>query len=137
MTLQATRGAAAAVRLIVVIWAANPSWAATMLAVVVCIGAASLAAGVVLARRHDEQDTGESTEHPGRLREIVTTLRQGLGVLRQPRQALIATAFEAAGWFCQLLAVWATMRAFHLSRLPLVTAALVLVLMNVANLIPL
>ena len=47
-----------------------------------------------------------------------------------------AAAFQFAGWFCQLLAVWAAMRAFQIDE-PLAAAGLVLVLMNVATIVPL
>jgi uncharacterized membrane protein YbhN (UPF0104 family) len=70
------------------------------------------------------------------VRELLALLRQGLRVLRRPRAALVAELFEAADWLCQLLAVWATMRAFHLV-LPFIAAALVRVLINIANLLPL
>src|SRR5439155_396676 len=44
--------------------------------------------------------------------------------------------FQCLGWFCQLLAVFITMRAFHIhAGLP--AAALVLVLVNVATIFPL
>lgn len=122
---------------VVVVWATLPAWAATMLAVVVCAGVSLLALGVLVASRHEHDTELCDVRRFGRVREIVVTVRQGLGVLRRPCAALIASAYEAAGWICQLLAVWATMHAFHLSQLPLITAALVLVLMNIANLVPL
>jgi len=117
--------------LCVLVFATVPGWAFATMLVVVSAGSVLLAFGILLARKH-----GGRLERLGRLRGVILLLRQGLGVLRRPRAAVIAGAFEASGWLCQLLAVWATMRAFHI-QLPLIAAALVLVLMNAANLVPL
>ena len=57
-------------------------------------------------------------------------------MLHSPLAAIGAAFFQCLGWFCQLLAVFCAMRAFHIyAGLP--AAALVLVLMNVATLFPL
>jgi lysylphosphatidylglycerol synthase-like protein len=56
--------------------------------------------------------------------------------MRKPVPAMKAAAFQYAGWFCQLFAVWAAMRAFQINE-PLAAAGLVLVLMNVATIVPL
>jgi uncharacterized membrane protein YbhN (UPF0104 family) len=56
--------------------------------------------------------------------------------MRRPAAALKATAFQYAGWFCQQLAVWSAMKAFQINE-PLAAAGLVLVLMNVATIVPL
>src|SRR5207248_309885 len=50
--------------------------------------------------------------------------------------AAVAASFQSLGWFCQLLAVWAAMRAFEIHQ-PITVAAVVLVLMNVATIFPL
>ena len=60
-----------------------------------------------------------------RVRRIVTMARQGLGVMRSPVGAAVAILFQSLGWICQLLAVWAAMRAFHIHA-PLPAAGLVL-----------
>ena len=44
-------------------------------------------------------------------------------------------SFQALGWICQLLAVWATMEAFGIHQ-PLAAAGLVLLLVNVISLFP-
>ena len=62
--------------------------------------------------------------------------RHGLGVMRRPLPALVAVSFQILGWLCQLFAVWTAMRAFGL-HLALAAAGLVLVLMNVATILPL
>ena len=62
--------------------------------------------------------------------------REGLGVLRAPVPAAGATLYQSVAWMSQLLAVYATLRAFGLV-LPLAAAALVLVLVNLAVLFPL
>jgi uncharacterized membrane protein YbhN (UPF0104 family) len=62
--------------------------------------------------------------------------RIGLSIMRRPLPAATAAAFQSLGWLCQLLAVWATMRAFNIHQ-PLTVAGVVLVLMNVATIFPL
>jgi hypothetical protein len=59
-----------------------------------------------------------------------------LGVLHAPLPAATAVLHQCLAWSSQLLAVWATMRAFDIV-LPLSVAALVLVLVNLAILFPL
>jgi uncharacterized membrane protein YbhN (UPF0104 family) len=56
--------------------------------------------------------------------------------MRSPVGATIAILLQIIGWLCQLLAVWTTMRAFHIHA-PLPAAAVVLLLMNVATVFPL
>jgi hypothetical protein len=56
--------------------------------------------------------------------------------MRSPVAAAQAGLFQFAGWTCQLFAVWATMRAFHIYE-HLSAAGLVLVLINVATIFPL
>ena len=77
-----------------------------------------------------------SSRASARLRLLLARARQGLAIMRKPVPALKATAFQYAGWFCQLLAVWAAMKAFQIDE-PLAAAGLVLVLMNVATIVPL
>jgi uncharacterized membrane protein YbhN (UPF0104 family) len=101
--------------LCVLVFATVPGWAFASLLVIVSAGSVLLAWGILLARKHERL----RLERLGRLRGVILLLRQGLGVLRRPRAAVIAGLFEATGWLCQLLAVWATMRAFHL-HLPLI-----------------
>jgi len=115
----------------VVVTAPVPRWAVASTAFVVAIGAAFLAAGVALARRHERGPPKTA----GPLRELVLNARQGLGALRTPEAALRGTLFQALAWICQLLAVFATLRAFTLA-VPLTAAALVLVMINLAVLFP-
>jgi hypothetical protein len=56
--------------------------------------------------------------------------------MKSPLAAVVAVLFQSLGWFFQLIAVWATMRAFEIDA-PLDAAALVLLLMNVATVFPL
>ena len=107
-----------------------PSWAFTSFVVVICAGIALFLTAWITARRHTQ------VEGLGRVRLLLERIRFGLGVMREPAAALTAGAFQFAGWLCQLAAVWAAMRAFHI-YLPLAAAGLVLVLMNVATIFPL
>jgi uncharacterized membrane protein YbhN (UPF0104 family) len=66
----------------------------------------------------------------------VTMARYGLGVMRAPLPAAFAIFFQTIGWAFQLVAVYAVMRAFGIEE-ALHAAALVLLLMNIATLLPL
>jgi uncharacterized protein (TIRG00374 family) len=116
----------------VLLTAEIPHWAVTSLILVAGIGVVLFAFALV---------GGRLRQHPalhelGRVRRLVATARQGLGVMKSPLAAVIAVLFQSLGWFFQLLAVWATMRAFEIDA-PLHAAALVLLLMNVATVFPL
>jgi uncharacterized membrane protein YbhN (UPF0104 family) len=115
----------------VVVFAPVPRWAVVSTACVLAIGAAFFAAGVLLARRHERP----LPKTAGTVRALVLNARQGLGVLRTPHAALRGMLFEGLAWICQLLAVFATLRAFTLD-VPLSAAALVLVMINLAVLFP-
>ena len=67
---------------------------------------------------------------------VIAMASQGLGVMRAPAPAALAASLQSLGWLCQLFAVATAMRAFHIHQ-PLAVAALVLVLMNVATILPL
>lgn len=109
-----------------------PHWAYTSLEIVLGVGFALFAFGVASARRHSRPVLDEL----GRVRRLLVMARQGLGVLHSPLPAIGAAFFQCLGWFCQLLAVFFAMRAFHIyAGLP--AAALVLVLVNVATIFPL
>ncbi len=109
-----------------------PNWAGTSLIVALCVGLVLFAFAWMTARRHQTQHL----EGVGTLRTLLTRVRFGLGVMREPIPALTAATFQFLGWLSQLAAVWAAMRAFHLYE-PFAAAGLVLVLMNVATIFPL
>jgi uncharacterized protein (TIRG00374 family) len=109
-----------------------PHWALTSLTIVLVAGFALFAFALASARRGHRS----VMEEAGRARRLLAMARQGLGVMRAPVPAAIAVLLQVAGWTCQLLAVWATMRAFDIGA-PLPAAGLVLVLMNVALIFPL
>jgi uncharacterized protein (TIRG00374 family) len=115
----------------VLVAAKLPAWARTSFLVVIGAGIALFVAAVITARR---QHT--SLEGLGKVRQLIARIRAGLAIMRAPIPALTAGAFQFAGWVCQLGAVWAAMRAFHI-YLPFAAAGLVLVLMNVATIFPL
>lgn len=109
-----------------------PNWAVPSLILVLCVGMVLFAFAWMTARRHQTQHL----DGVGTVRTLLTRVRFGLGVMREPLPALTAATFQFAGWLCQLAAVWAAMRAFHV-YLPFAAAGLVLVLMNVATIFPL
>lgn len=109
-----------------------PHWAVTSLILVAGAGVVLFAFALV---------GGRIRQHPalhelGPVRRLLSTARQGLGVMRSPFAAVVAILFQSLGWFFQLIAVWATMQAFEIDA-PLDAAALVLLLMNVATVFPL
>ena len=116
----------------VLLTAKIPHWALTSLAIAIVVAFGLFAFALASARRHHTS----MLEEAGRVRRLVTMARHGLGVLHEPVPAVIAALLQIIGWTCQLLAVWAAMRAFDIHE-PLPAAGLVLVLMNVAMLFPL
>lgn len=116
----------------VLLTAEIPHWAVTSLVLVAGIGVVLFAFALV---------SGRIRQHPalhelGKVRRLLSTARRGLGVMKSPLAAVIAVLFQSIGWFLQLIAVWATMRAFEIDA-PIDAAALVLLLMNVATVFPL
>ena len=116
----------------VLLTAEIPHWALTSLLIFAAVGFGLFAFALASARRHHRS----VLEEAGQVRRLVTMARFGLGVMRAPLPAATAILLQCVGWTCQLLAVWATMRAFDI-HVPLPAAGLVLVLMNVAMLFPL
>ena len=107
-----------------------PGWALGSIVAALGVGALLLGFALVMARRQNRE-----LEELGRMRILLARAREGLAILRSPRAAAIAVSFQYLGWFCQLLAVWAAMRAFHIYQ-PLSVAGLVLVQINVVTIIP-
>jgi uncharacterized protein (TIRG00374 family) len=115
-----------------VLFAADiPSWAYLTLALALGIGLTLFVVAMVLARRQHRE-----LESLGPLRQLLVRARQGLTIMRKPGPAFKAATFQFLGWTCQLFAVWSAMRAFQIDE-PLAAAGLVLVLMNVATIVPL
>jgi uncharacterized protein (TIRG00374 family) len=108
-----------------------PSWAYLTLAIALGVGVILFAVTILLARRQHRELDGL-----GPVRQLLLRARDGLAIMRSPAAAVRAATFQYAGWFCQLLAVWSAMRAFQIDK-PLAAAGLVLVLMNVATIVPL
>jgi uncharacterized membrane protein YbhN (UPF0104 family) len=109
-----------------------PHWAVTSLAILFSLGGALLLLALVSARHHDHTHLDSA----GAARRLVTMVRLGLGVMHRPVAAAAAIVFQLIGWLCQLFAVWIAMKAFSID-VELAAAGLVLVLMNMAGIIPL
>ena len=109
-----------------------PPTARTALWGVLVAGTAFVLVGVALARRHEQG----GDEEKSRFGEIIARAREGLGILRRPVPALISTGWQTLGWVLQLFAVYVTLLAFNI-HIPLVAAAAVLAVMNVALVLPL
>jgi uncharacterized membrane protein YbhN (UPF0104 family) len=107
-----------------------PQWAYKSLAVALVVGVALFAFALTAARRQHRD-----LDDLGPVRLLLARARVGLAVMRHPAAALKAGSFQFMGWGCQLLAVWAAMRAFGIHH-GLAAAGLVLVLMNVATIFP-
>jgi uncharacterized membrane protein YbhN (UPF0104 family) len=109
-----------------------PHWAGPSLAILFSIGGLLLVIAFVLARHHDR--TQLDSAHAAR--RLWTMVRYGLGIMHRPAPAAAAILFQLIGWVCQLCAVWLTMKAFSID-VELAAAGLVLVLMNMAAIVPL
>ena len=124
--------------LALVVWvllsAKIPHWALTSLEIFAGVGLALFALALLTARRHPGRSRIDTAVGP--VRRVLTMMRYGLGVMRAPLPALGALFFQTLGWTCQLFAVWAAMRAFHIYE-SLPAAGLVLVMMNIATILPL
>jgi uncharacterized protein (TIRG00374 family) len=122
--------------MILVLWvlltAKIPGWAFTSLAVVLAIGVGLLLFAFATAKYHGQS----RLDGLGAVRRVVTMAREGLGVMRRPAPAAVAILFQILGWTCQVFAVWTAMKAFEIDA-PLPAAGLVLLLMNVATIVPL
>ena len=110
-----------------------PAWAYSSLIAVVAVGAGLFVFAFATARHHDRT---RRLDGLGAARRVVAMMRQGLGVMHRPLPAAGAIGFQILGWFCQLFAVYTAMLAFRIhASVP--AAALVLLVMNVVNVIPL
>jgi uncharacterized protein (TIRG00374 family) len=109
-----------------------PGWAFTSLVIVLSLGV-GLFLFAFASARHYRRTRIEGT---GSVKRIVTMARLGLGVMRSPGAAALAILGQCLGWMLQLLAVWSAMRAFDIQE-GFTAAAVVLLLMNVATIIPL
>jgi glycosyltransferase 2 family protein len=109
-----------------------PGWAFTSLVIVLSIGVGLFLFAFASARHHGKT----RIEGLGTVRRVVTMARLGLGVMRSPGAAALAILGQCVGWTLQLLAVWSAMRAFDIHE-GFTAAAVVLLLMNVATIIPL
>jgi len=116
----------------VLVTADIPGWAFTSLIIVLAAGVGLFLFAFASARHHGKT----RIEGMGSVRRIVTMARLGLGVMRSPGAAALAIFGQCVGWALQLLAVWSAMRAFDIHE-GLPAAAVVLLLMNVATIIPL
>jgi glycosyltransferase 2 family protein len=118
--------------LYVLVTAKIPAWAYSSLVAVVSIGAALFIFAFLSAR-----SAGHERLHGlGTVRRVIAMAREGLAVMHRPVPAAGAIVFQLLGWLAQLFAVYTAMRAFDIHE-AVPAAALVLLVMNVATIIPL
>ena len=122
---------------ILVVWvlltAEVPHWAVVSFGIAALVGLALFTVAWLGAKRHDRPVVSEGM---GSIRQLLSMGRQGLSVLKAPVPLAGAVLLQCLGWLMQLLAVYAAMQAFGIDA-PLPAAGLVLVLMNVATIVPL
>jgi uncharacterized protein (TIRG00374 family) len=122
---------------ILVVWvlltAEVPHWALVSFGIAALVGFALFTVAWLGAKRHDRPVVSEGM---GSIRQLLSMGRQGLSVLKAPVPLAGAVLLQCFGWLMQLLAVYAAMQAFGIDA-PLPAAGLVLVLMNVATIVPL
>src|SRR5262249_5157199 len=118
--------------LYVLVTAKIPAWAYSIIVAVVCVGATLFVLAVLSAR-----STGHARlDGVGAVRRAIHMAREGLAVMHRPLPAVGAIFFQVLAWVCQLFAVYTAMRAFDIHE-GVPAAALVLLVMNVATIIPL
>lgn len=117
----------------VLVSAEVPHWAVVATLAAVGVGFALFTVAWLGARRRHRPMVLESM---GSVRRVLIMARQGLSVLNAPVPLAGAILLQCLGWLMQLLAVWATMQAFGIDA-AFPAAGLVLVLMNVATIVPL
>jgi uncharacterized protein (TIRG00374 family) len=118
--------------LYVLVTAKIPAWAYSSLVAVVSIGAALFIFALLSAR-----SAGRTRlEGLGSVKRVIAMAREGLAVMHRPWAAAGAILLQVLGWVCQLFAVFTAMRAFDIHE-GIPAAALVLLVMNVATIIPL
>jgi uncharacterized membrane protein YbhN (UPF0104 family) len=110
-----------------------PHWAVVALMIVAAVGLALFTIAWLGARRHQRPMMREGV---GTARYLVGMARMGLSVLKAPVPLAGAVVLQCLGWLMQLLAVYAAMQGFGIDA-PLPAAGLVLVLMNIATIVPL
>jgi uncharacterized membrane protein YbhN (UPF0104 family) len=122
---------------ILVVWvlltAEVPHWAVVSITIAAAVGFALFTIAWLGAKRHDRPVMSEGM---GSARELVIMGRQGLSVLKAPVPLAAAILLQCLGWLMQLLAVYVAMQAFSIDA-SLPAAGLVLVLMNIATIVPL
>jgi uncharacterized protein (TIRG00374 family) len=122
---------------ILVVWvlltAEVPHWAVVSITIAAAVGFALFTVAWLSAKRHQRPVRGEGM---GSVRQLVSMGRQGLTVLKEPLPLAGAVLLQCLGWLMQLLAVFVAMQAFGIDA-PLPAAGLVLVLMNIATIVPL
>jgi glycosyltransferase 2 family protein len=118
--------------LYVLVTAKIPAWAYSIIVAVVSIGAALFIFAVLSARSAGH----ERLQGLGSVRRVIAMARGGLAVMHRPVPAAGAIFFQLLGWLGQLFAVYTAMRAFDIHE-AVPAAALVLLVMNVATIIPL
>jgi len=122
---------------ILVVWvlltAEVPHWAVVAFGIAALVGFALFTIAWLGARRHHRTVMSEGV---GSMRDLLVMARQGLTVLNAPVPLAGAILLQCCGWLMQLLAVYVAMQAFGIDA-PLPAAGLVLVLMNVATIVPL
>ncbi|HSI97472.1 MAG TPA: lysylphosphatidylglycerol synthase transmembrane domain-containing protein [Gaiellaceae bacterium] len=122
---------------ILVVWvlltADVPHWAVVGVLIVTGVGFALFTVAWLGARRHQRPVVSEGV---GTVRHLLVMARQGLTVLKAPVPLAGAVLLQCLGWLMQLLAVYAAMQAFSIDA-PLPAAGLVLVLVNIATIVPL
>ena len=122
---------------ILVVWvlltAEVPHWAVVSFGIAAFVGFALFTVAWLGAKRNQRPVMSEGM---GSIRQLVVMGRQGLAVLKEPVPLAGAILLQCCGWLMQLLAVYVAMQAFDIDA-PLPAAGLVLVLMNIATIVPL
>jgi uncharacterized protein (TIRG00374 family) len=109
-----------------------PRWAQTSLTAFMALAVILIVISLAVAR----SNLRTPLDGLGRVRRLLTMARQGLAVMHAPLPAAVAIIFQALAWLAQLFAVYAALRGFQIDE-PIIVAAVVLLVMNIATAFPL
>lgn len=126
-----------------------PTWADKGALVLVVISLFFTAALVTLEIKRKKLKAGSEAAHANhsdhhslrrrfatRLYGIIARFSEGQKVLRSPGRVAAIFCTTSASWIFQLIAIYFTLHAFHLERIGMLGALLLLILINVAGALP-
>lgn len=126
-----------------------PAWANTGAIILLAISGFFAVIMVVLEIKREQLREGAEQANAGlkahhawwkklftKLFTVIARFSEGQKVLRSPRRVIAIFLTTSASWISQLMAVYLSLFAFHLSGIGIIGALLLLILINVAGALP-